>query len=305
MPPVDVTRGILFMCAAATVMPAMNAMAKHLGTDYSPIEVVWARVLGHLLFVLAVFAPRAGGVIALLRTRRPVEQCARSVMQVISMGCFFYGITWIPLADGVAINFSSPFIVAALSVPLLGERVGPRRWAAIAVGFTGALIIIQPGSSGGMHWLGALLMVISAVCYGTYQVLTRRVAPYDSPGTTVAWTVLVPTVVFSLGVPFVWQTPTGWATIAMFLSIGALGAVGHYWVAQAYAHAPAAIVAPFNYAQLLGAAAIGFFAFGDVPPSTTWLGAAVIVASGFYIAHREAALARLDAARRGGHALKP
>jgi drug/metabolite transporter (DMT)-like permease len=292
----DVTRGVLFMCAAAMVMPAMNAMAKQLGQDYHPFEVVWARVLGHLLVVLAVFAPQAGGVIALIRTRRPAEQVARSLMQVISMGCFFYGIPWIPLADGVAINFSSPFVVAALSVPLLGERVGPRRWIAIAVGFTGAMIIVQPGSSDGMHWLGAVLMMTSAICYGTYQVLTRRVAPYDPPGTTVAWTVLIPTVVFSLAAPFVWKTPTGWATLAMFLSIGALGAIGHYFVAQAYAAAPAAIVAPFNYMQLLGATAIGVVAWSDVPPSTTWLGAAIIVASGFYIAHREAALVR-DARR--------
>jgi drug/metabolite transporter (DMT)-like permease len=281
-------RGILFMCLAATVMPAMNALAKHLGQDYSPFEVVWARVLGHLLFVIAVFAPRAGGVLALIRTRRPAEQFARSVMQVISMACFFYGIPWIPLADGIAINFSSPFIVAALSYPLLGERVGLRRWLAIVVGFLGAMIIIRPGSSDGMHWLGALLMVISAICYGIYQVLTRRVSTDDSPGTTVAWTVLVPTIVFSLVVPFVWVTPSGWLTIAMFLAIGALGAIAHYWVAQAYAAAPAAIVAPFNYAQLLGAAAIGFLAFGDVPGLWTWVGAAVIVASGMYIAHSEA-----------------
>jgi len=294
-PAVDATRGILFMCAAAGVMPVMNAMAKHLGQEYSPFEVVWARVLGHLLVVLAVFAPRAGGVIALIRTRKPGDQIARSLMQVISMACFFYGIPWIPLADGIAINFSSPFIVAALSVPLLGERVGPRRWLAIAVGFCGVLIIVQPGSSGGMHWLGAVLMTTSAVCYATYQVLTRRVAAVDSPGTTVAWTVLVPTVVFSLVVPFVWQTPGGGATILMFLAIGALGALGHYFVAQAYAAAPAAIVAPFNYAQLLGAAAIGYFAFGDAPVAATWLGAAVIVASGIYIAHREAALARARA----------
>lgn len=288
----DVSRGILFMCAAACVMPVMNAMAKHLGQDYNPFEVVWARVLGHLLVVLAVFAPKAGGVIALIRTRRPAEQCARSLMQVISMACFFYGIPWIPLADGIAINFSSPFVVAALSVPLLGERVGPRRWTAIVVGFMGALIIIQPGGSGGMHWLGAVLMIASAACYGAYQVLTRRVAADDSPATTVAWTVLLPAVAFSLVLPFVWRTPSGALTIAMFLSIGALGAIAHYWVAQAYAAAPAAIVAPFNYAQLLGAAAIGYLAFGDVPGAWTWLGAAVIIASGLYIAYRETMLSR-------------
>lgn len=292
LPPVQVLHGIAFMCAAAVVMPAMNAMAKYLGQEYSPFEVVWFRVVGHLLLVLAVFAPRAGGVIALLRTNRPVEQSARSLMQVISMACFFYGIPWIPLADGIAINFSSPFVVAALSWALLGERVGPRRWLAIAVGFVGVLIIVKPGASGGMHWLGAVLMATSAICYGTYQVLTRRVAGHDSPGTTVAWTVLLPTVVFTLALPFVWRAPTGLATIAMFLTIGALGAVAHYWVAKAYAAAPAAIVAPFNYAQLIGATAIGLLAFGDLPVLSTWIGIAVIVASGFYIAHREAAEAR-------------
>ncbi|MBM3561221.1 MAG: DMT family transporter [Alphaproteobacteria bacterium] len=198
----------------------------------------------------------------------------------------------IPLAEAQTISFITPFIICALSVPLLGERVGPRRWTAIAIGFLGALIVIRPGFGGGIHPLGALLMLGNSLSYGLYAVLTRRVAEGDPPETSVAYSSLLATLVTSLLVPFVWVTPTTVGAIVMLLSMGILGAIGHYFVAQAYRYAEASSLAPFGYVQLVGATTLGYLVFGDVPSSWTWIGAAVIVCSGLYVAHREAVLAR-------------
>lgn len=293
-PQTDVTRGILFMLGTLAVFPAMNAMAKSLGQDFSPLQVVWARSIVHVLFVAMVFAPRVG-LVRLYATRRPKIQLARSSLQVVSNTCFFFAIPLIPLAEAQTISFITPFIICALSVPLLGERVGPRRWTAIAIGFLGALIVIRPGFGGGIHPLGALLMLGNSLSYGLYAVLTRRVAEGDPPETSVAYSSLVATLVTSLLVPFVWVTPTTAGAIVMLLSMGVLGAIGHYFVAQAYRYAEASSLAPFGYVQLVGATTLGYLVFGDVPSSWTWIGAAVIVSSGLYVAHREAVLARAKA----------
>ena len=290
-PQADVTRGILFMLGTLAVFPVMNAMAKTLGQSYSPLQVVWARATVHVLFVTLVFAPKMG-LVRLYRSRRPKIQFARSSLQVVSNTCFFFAIPLIPLAEAQTISFITPFIICALSVPLLGERVGPRRWTAIGIGFLGALIVIRPGFGGGIHPLGALLMLGNSLSYGLYAVLTRRVAEGDPPETSVAYSALVATLVTSCLVPFVWETPTATGDIVMLLTMGVLGAIGHYFVAQAYRYAEASSLAPFGYVQLIGAATLGYLVFGDVPSSWTWVGAAVIVSSGLYVAHREAVLAR-------------
>jgi len=278
----NVLRGILFMCLAVAVFPVVNAIGKHLGHLYSPVEVIWARISMQMLFVLLVFAPRLGAV-EVFRTRRPGAQIARSFSQLCSTGCFFLAIPWLPLADANAISFTTPFIIALLSWPLLGERVGASRWLAIALGFVGALIVIRPGFGGSIEPQGALLMLGSAAAYALYSVLTRRVSDTDRPETCVAYSALAGTVVMSGVVPLVWRTPQSLLDGAMLASLCILGAVGHYCVAQAYRNGPAATIAPFSYLQLLGSALIGYLVFADVPDGFTWLGAAVIVGGGLYM----------------------
>jgi drug/metabolite transporter (DMT)-like permease len=158
----------------------------------------------------------------------------------------------------------------------------------VAVGFAGALIVIRPGG-GLMHW-AALLCVVSASCYALYQILTRRAAGFDRPQTTVLYSAFVGTAVMSAVVPFSWTTPQTAAHVGLLVSLGMLGGLGHYFVAEAFRFGPAALISPFNYAQLLGAAAFGYVLFDHLPDGWTWLGAAVIVASGLYIAWREARL---------------
>lgn len=294
MPQADVTRGILFMVGTIAVFPVMNAMAKTLGQTYSPLQVVWARVLVHVLVVVAFFGWRIG-LVRLFTTQRPKLQFARSSLQLVSNTCFFFAIPLIPLAEAQTISFITPFIICGLAVVMLNEAVGPRRWTAIAIGFLGALIVVRPGFGDGVDPVGALLMLGNCTAYGLYAVLTRRVAEGDSAATSVAYSALVATAVTSCLVPFVWITPESLAHVAMFVAMGFLGALGHYMVAQAYRHAGASTLAPFGYLQLIGAASMGYLVFSDVPSTWTWAGAAVIVSSGLYVAHREAVLARAKA----------
>jgi drug/metabolite transporter (DMT)-like permease len=171
----DVLRGILLMCAGVAMFPFMNAAVKLLGTHYPVAQIVWARFTGHLVIMLLVFLPRYGR--RLLATRRPGVQIGRSLLMLVSNMVFVVAITRVPLATASAIGFTSPLIVTALSVPLLHESVGIRRWSAVIVGFAGALLVIRPGA--GLHDPAVLLLLLSSAAYALYQIATRWVGLYD------------------------------------------------------------------------------------------------------------------------------
>ena len=279
-----VLRGIVFIVLATVLFVSMNTGVKLLRPSLPTLELIWARTLGHLVFVFALFGPTHGGW-RLLATRKPRTQIARSLLLLTSTSFFFTALGYVPLADATAVSFTAPLVVAALAGPMLAERVGLAHWLAIAAGFVGALIIIRPGAAGANPHL--LLVLGSAACYAVYQILTRRVAGFDPPETGVTYSALVGTVVLSAVVPLVWRTPDRLWQWLVLLALGLLGGLGHYCVARALLWAPASIVSPFHYVQLVGAAAMGYLAFGDVPTTGMWLGSAVIVASGLAIAWRE------------------
>jgi drug/metabolite transporter (DMT)-like permease len=273
-------RGILQMIVATVMFVCMNATAKVLTASLPAVEVVWARSAGHFVFMLALLGPRHGWR-QLFETNNFRLQIGRSVLQVSSQMLFFTAIGHVQLADATTVSFTAPLIVAALAGPVLAERVGAMHWAAIGAGFLGALIVIRPGGSMNPY---LLLIIGSSVCYALYQLLTRRAAAFDSPRTSVTYSALVGTIVLTLLVPFHWTTPRGplpWLALA---ALGVLGGLGHFLVAHAFAAAPASIISPFHYVQLIWAAAVGYLAFGDVPSGFTWLGAAVIIGSGLLIA---------------------
>ncbi|HEY7363395.1 MAG TPA: DMT family transporter [Methylomirabilota bacterium] len=280
---------MLFVTIATLCFVTMNVTVKVLIPHLPTLELIWARALGHLLVVFALFAPGHGGW-RLLVTRRPAIQLGRSVLLLLSTSFFFTALGPVPLADATAVSFTSPLLVAALAFPVLGERVGLSQWGSIAVGFVGALIVIRPTGEGASPY--AFLVVGSAVCYALYQLLTRRVAGVDAPETSVTYSALVATLVLSALVPFFWQTPQRLGHWLMLATLGLLGAVGHYCVARALLWAPASIVSPFHYVQLVWASALGYLVFGDVPSAWMWLGAAIIVASGLSIVVRETRVAR-------------
>ena len=240
--------GILFMCGSGVVFPVMNGFAKTLGAEYPSLEVSWARAFGHVVFLLAAFLPRRG--LGLLRTKRPLVQLARSTMLFFSNLCFFFAITFIPIAKAAAISQTAPLIVALLAGPMLGERTTPGRLAALGLGFIGVLVVIRPGTA--VFHFASLFVLASASCYALYSILTRQISAIDSPETSAVMSSMVGAFFIMLVLPFIWKTPEGLGTIAMFCGMGVLGAIGHYCVASALKHAPASLVTPFQYFQLIG-----------------------------------------------------
>lgn len=279
----DIVRGIVFMTCAVSMFPFINAAAKYLSAYYPITEIVWARFAGHLAFVVLAFYPRLGG--SLFATTRPIMQITRSMLLLGSNVLFVSAIGRLPLATASAIGFASPFIVTALSVPVLGERVGVRRWSAVVVGFLGVLIVIRPG--GGFADWAALLVLSATGSYAIYQVITRLIAPHDKPETGIVYAALVGTAVMSVVAPFEWRLPDAALDWALFGCLGFFGGFGHYFVIKAFRGAPAAVIAPFGYGELVGSTVIGYLAFSNFPDAWTWLGAAIIVACGVYIAYRE------------------
>ena len=280
----NLLRGIGFMCLASTLFPVMNGVVQVLSQRYPSDQIVWLRTAGHLLFVLALFAPSIGFT-RLVATRAPGWQFARSIVLLASTFCFFTGVKYLPLAKAASISFTAPFIVALLAIPLLGEKLSLPRLAAVLVGFIGVLIVIQPGTD--VFQLASLYIVASATCYGIYQVLTRRVAGRDLPETSAVYSALVGTVIMTLIAPWNWEPILSLGDAGLMASLGVLGGLGHYCVAKAMTYAPANIVAPFQYWQMIGSVLIGYLLMGSVPTAATWLGAAVIIAAGLYIGWRE------------------
>lgn len=271
--------GILFMCLSGLLFPVMSGFAKILGAEYSSLQVSWARAFGHILFLLAVFLPRHG--LSVLRTRRPGVQVLRSCMLFTSNLCHFFAITFIPIAKAAAVSLTAPLIVALLAWPMLGERTTPGRVAALGFGFLGVLVVIRPGTA--LFHPASLLVVTSATCYAMYQILTRRMAGVDSPETSALFSSVVGAFGMLLVLPFVWRTPDSLFDLALFCGMGVLGAVGHYCVARALGYAPANIISPFQYFQLIGSVIVGWLIFRDWPDAGVWIGAAMIVAAGLWI----------------------
>lgn len=284
--------GIALMCIAGTVLPFMNGFGKLLSETYPPEQVVWARFISHLAWVVALFGPRLGT--ALFRTTRPGLQLARSLTMVVSSVVFFVALPHIGLAEASVINFVSPFLVMLLALPMLGERFVAHRLIGVAVGFAGVIVVIRPGSDV-FNW-ASVAVFCSAGFYALYQVLTRRVAGHDRPETSILYSVLAGSTAMSLAMPWFWKTPLSLVDAILMASLGFIGAIGHYCLARALVYAPASVISPFNYWQLLGAVVVGQALFGALPDAWTWAGAALIVGAGLYIGWREAGAAQNPAA---------
>jgi drug/metabolite transporter (DMT)-like permease len=280
----EVLSGILLMCAGVSTFPFMNAAVKLLSPNYPAAQITWARFTGHLIFMLVVFLPKHRW--ALLRTRKPVLQISRSMLMLVSNLVFVMAIGSVPLATASAIGFTSPLIVTALSVPLLHEQVGWRRWSAVLVGFAGALMVTRPGG-GGLADPAVLLLLASSFAYALYQIATRSVGRYDSAATGIIFAALLGSLVMSLAMPFIFVTPARLSDWLLFGSLGLLGGIGHYLVIQAFQRGSAAVIAPLGYVELVGSAVLGYVIFHNFPDLWTWVGAGVIIASGIYIAFRE------------------
>jgi drug/metabolite transporter (DMT)-like permease len=267
------------MCAACALFPVMNGIVKLLGQTYDPKQIVWFRVSTHLVLVALVFLPRLGT--SLFHTRHIGSQFIVSVMMLASTLFFFSAAKYVGVAEAISVSFVAPLSVVFLAWPLLGERITAVRLSAVLLGFAGVLVVVRPGSSV-FQW-ASLLLLGSAVCYAIYQIYIRRLAGIDHPATSIFYSVLLGSILMTLWVPFVWKTPQSLAHWLLFLSTGALGALGHYCVARAMTYASANFIAPFNYTQMIGSVIVGYLIFGEVPDSYVWFGTALIVIAGLMV----------------------
>ena len=273
--------GIAWMALGVSTLPLMDAIAKHLSAEYHVLQVTWARYGFHLLLLLVLLAWRARP--AELVPRHPGLQVLRSGFLLGTTLCYFGAISYLPLANVLALAFIGPVAATALAALVLGEHVGPRRWTAVLVGFAGALIVIRPGF--GVFHPASLLALGAGLFYGAYLVATRRLSGSGRPAVTLLYTAVLGVGVLTLVLPWAWRTPApaAWAWMA---AMGLFGALAHFFIIRAFEHAPAPVLAPVSYVEIIAAATIGWLAFGDFPDRWTWLGVAVIVISGIYISLR-------------------
>jgi drug/metabolite transporter (DMT)-like permease len=278
--------GVLLICLSGVSSSLMQGFAKLLGEQYNSVQVSWARAFGHILFMLAAFLPRRG--LALLRTRRLGRHLLRSTLLFLSNLSYFFAITFVPIADAAAMNMASPLFVAALAWPMLGERTNARLLAAVLVGFVGVLVIVRPGT-GVFHW-AALFIMFSALTNALYQIFTRGISDTEAADTSAIYSSVVGSFGILVVLPFIWVTPASLLDVALFCSLGVLGALTHYLIALALGFAPANIVTPFQYMQLVGSVGVGYVLFNTWPDAMTWLGSAIVVGAGLSIGWTQARL---------------
>lgn len=274
--------GIGLMVVAMLALPIMDAAAKYMSARIPTLQLVWARFFFHTLLLIPIalwhhpvrelFPHRAG------------LQTVRALMILCATALFFKAVALLPLADTLAVFFIYPFIITAFAPWVLGDRVGVWRWTATIIGFIGALVIIQPGFATLTH--GVLFAIGAGFSYSFYALSTRKLAGIDPALVTLFFTGLIGLVVTSVLLPFAWVAPqTGdWMLMAV---MGLVSAAGHYCVILASESAPTPLLAPLAYVEIISATLLGYFIFADLPDRMTWIGIAIIVASGIVIAWRE------------------
>jgi len=269
---------ITFLCFAL-----LDGGAKWLVLALPVLPVVWLRFLFHAVFSVALMAPKFGT--GALRTRKPKLQLLRAAFMPVMTGLNFWALQYLQLAETGAIQFSVPIIIALIAAPMLGERMDRARWTAIAVGFIGVLIIVRPGTQGFHPAL--ILSIINAFLYASFNLVTRQLAAHDAPETTQFYSSVGATLAITPFALATWQTPDSALQWAVLVLIGLAGGIGHYLLAVAHRFAPASVLAPFLYQQILWMMLLGYLVFGDVPDRAVVIGAAIVIASGGYLLYRE------------------
>jgi drug/metabolite transporter (DMT)-like permease len=285
-------RAIPLMLLATLALSTLDATAKYLSQDYSVLLITWARYAGHIVLVL-FFAWRARGP-RFVQTRRLGLQLTRSAFILAATLCFFTGLRYVPIAEATAVAFLSPVFVIVLARPMLGEQGTPARWLTVAAGLVGVLLIARPG--GVVFQPATLLLLGMAVFNGLYQLLTRKLAGEDVY-TTLFYSALVGAVAMTLAWPWIAQGPLPkLVDIPLFVLLGVLGGGGHLLLIHAYSRAPAAMITPFGYMQMVWGTLYGWMLFGHLPDAASFVGMACILAGGIWLARSERREARLGAA---------
>jgi drug/metabolite transporter (DMT)-like permease len=275
--------GIGLVSLTYLVFSLLDGSAKWLVSVMPVLMVVWLRFATHVLVAGVVLFPLRG--FGLVRTQHLRWHVLRALMFVAMTGINFWALQYLQLTVTSSIFFSVPLIIALISASFLGEKLDAGKWIAIVAGFAGVLVIVRPW--GAEFHPAMLASVVNALMYAAFMMMTRRLAAYDSPETIQ----YLPAVGATIGLaPFAfaaWEWPSGWLEWAVACLMGVLGGLGHYLLALAHRYAPASVIAPFLYQQVIYMALFGYLVFGDVPSAWVWLGAAIVIASGLYLFSRE------------------
>ena len=280
-------RGIGLMVLSVALFSIMDALVKLLAQTYHPFQVAFFRSLFALLPIGVMVAARGG--MPILATRRLGGHAARSVVGIAALLMFFYSFAHMKLADVVAVSFAAPLFITALSVPLLGEKVGWRRWSAVLVGFAGVILVVDPGS--GILDPVALIALSAALFYAFAVVVIRKLSSTESNAAIVFYFSVAATLVCGAMMPFLWIPPTAEHLVLLAL-IGILGGSAQYVMVEAFRWGPVSVLVPFEYTAIAWSLSFGFFAFGETASVQMLVGVAIIAASGLYILHRETVRAR-------------
>jgi drug/metabolite transporter (DMT)-like permease len=274
-------RGIALIISSTVFLGCSDTMAKYLSLTLPSVQIAWIRFLIFtMIFVPAMLTTTPN----VFRSARPGTQLWRGVTLLSSSLFFIIGLRYLPIAEASATTFVAPIFVTGLAIAFLGEKVGIRRWLATIVGLCGVVVILRPGS-GAFH-MASLFPIVSAFGWACTLIMTRLISGRDRATTTMAYSSVVGLCILTMLVPFVWVTPS-WRDLALGVGVGVASTVGQWMVVLALRYADASVLAPFSYTQLLWVTILGFLVFGEFPDIWTVAGAAVIIASGLYTAHRE------------------
>ena len=275
---------ILLVFAAGVLFSFLDTSAKYLGAaGLAPPFIAWVRFAVHLVLAVLILRPWR---------HRTAFRVASAPLQVLR-GMFLFGATFfnfqglktLQLAEAVSIFFFAPMVITALAGPFLGEWAGWRRWAAIIVGFAGVLVITRPGL--GVFEIGHLYLICAMLSYSSYVIMTRKMSATETAESLIFYSALAPVILMALAVPFYGSMPASVVEWGVLLSLGIYGGLGHWLLIKAYGQATTGALAPYPYLQMVWMIVLGYLVFGDVPDGFTLSGAAIIVASGLYIVHRE------------------
>lgn len=272
------------MLGSVFLFSIMSVLIKQL-SDHLPVsELVFFRAFVGM--IPAIIAVGVSGGLASLRTDRIAGHFGRALVGALAMSMLFWSFNLLPLADATALNFTGPLFLTALSVPLLGEKVGVYRWSAVLVGFAGTLVMINPGGAGTLQ-IGTAIALAAAFLQALAMVAVSQLSRSEPSNTIVFYFSAFSTALCALPLPFVWVTPATWEDWSLLIAMGLVGGCAQLLLTRAYAHAQAAMVAPFNYTSLLWASIFGYLLWDHRPDERTLIGAAIVAASGIFIVYRE------------------
>jgi drug/metabolite transporter (DMT)-like permease len=292
VPREDIRRAITYTCVSVVLGALLNVGLKWLSDTYPAVELTFLRCL--FGFVPVLFVVRGGGGVRALQTRRPARHCIRAAYWCGAFILSFLSLRFLPLAEAVSLSFLAPIFMTALSVPMLGERVGIHRWSAVIVGFVGVLFMARPNGQF-LQW-GTLFGIGSALCSAFGALSVRQLSRTETTAAITCYMHVFAALILAVALPFGWVTPT-WQAALMIFGIGLLGGTGQYLSTRSLSCAPAAVIAPFNYTQIIWAVALGYAIWGDLPDLTLVVGVALVIASGIYICVREMHWHRVAVAR--------